>query len=181
MLDRYYTPDKCARACVRELGLAGYPLPGKHGLEAGVGGGAFAREMKAYGMRVSGVDLDAGAPGFADCDFAIIGDFLRGDIDLDLRKYDYVIGNPPYKHAQEFVELGLQRAPVVAYVLRSAFLSGARRYKALHSKHQPRWVFPLAERPSFVSTGATDSADYSFIVWERGWTGLFRGRVLSWK
>lgn len=194
-LDRYYSPPKCATACVDllprlgsnkahtvsdALGEGRTHLLGARILEPGVGGGAFARALRLAGAHVTGIDIDPGAPGFDDCDSAVIGDFLTHDWHA-VHHFDAVIGNPIFSHAEDFVRRGLEVAPCVGFLLRSAFLSGARRGRGLLSEHPPRWVYPLSERPSFVASGATDSADYSFIIWERGWSGLFRGRVVSWK
>ena len=61
-------------------------------------------------------------------DEVIIGNFL--DMELD-KKYDLIIGNPPYSHALEFVEKSLEclsENGKLVFLLRTAFLESKKRY-----------------------------------------------------
>lgn len=88
-----------------------------------------------------------------------------------------VVMNPPFLHAQAFVERALAEvAPggTVAALLRLGFLEGKAR-AALHEA-RPADVFVLASRPSFTGKG-TDASAYAWFVWGPGRGG--RWSILS--
>ncbi len=221
-LDRYYTQQAQADCCVKlfadcyggQLGSLGGPphhLP-RHPegqpswplniLESGVGGGSFARPLKAKGAHVTGIDIDFMAAGFDDCDVAVVGSFIDYELEIKEDKkvvevitgtehdfggggfaFDAVVGNPPFIFAEAFINRGLEVAPIVAFLLRIAFVTGKGRYERLWSPGNVaglRYFYPLAERGSFTADGKTDSADYAFFIIERGYTGDFSGRTVSW-
>ena len=148
-LDAYYTPGPLARALVDLLPI----VPRSRVVEPSVGGGAFARALRAGGAHVEGVDVSCLASGLADCDDSHIGDWLtwRG-------RADWVVGNPPYKHAEAHIRHALEVAPRVAMLLRLAMLESQKR-APFWEAHPPRKVWVLSERPSFTG-GGTDSAAY---------------------
>lgn len=161
-LDAYYTPDDVALACVQALP----DLGGAFVLEPSVGGGAFARAVRACNPSalIVGNDINPDAPGFADCDSARVGGFTTCGLSAD-----WVIGNPPYGDAEEHVRHALTLAPNVAFLLRLAFLEGQKR-GALWDAHPPAEVHVLRKRPSFTG-GGTDSAAYGWFVWRRDHVG----------
>ena len=62
------------------------------------------------------------------CQDVIIGDFLNLDTN---KKYDVIIGNPPYTYALEFVNKSLELLKddgVLIFLLRTAFLESKKRY-----------------------------------------------------
>lgn len=162
MNDAYYTPDDVAAKCLATLKLR----PGERVLEPSVGGGAFARGARAAGCKVIGCDIDYDARGFVDCDWSLIGDFTRWRrSDLTGGAVDWVLGNPPYSHAQEHIESAFTLEPTygVAFLLRLAFLECEKR-RAFWAAHAPREVHVLINRPSFTG-GGSDSAAYGWFVW----------------
>jgi len=179
-LDRYYTPDALAHQLVALL-----PLYGAHRvLEPSAGGGAFVRAALALTPHVHALDLDENAPVLrsppagADCRH---GDFLATSA-ADWPPLDAIVGNPPYGRAEEHVLHALDLVPergTVAFLLRLAFLEGAGRV-AFWREHPCFRVWVLAQRPSFTG-GGTDSAAYAWFVWCKGWRGLARLEVLSWR
>jgi hypothetical protein len=56
-------------------------------------------------------------------------DFLNNDIIPD--GYDFIISNPPYTKAVEFILQGFEHAPVQWHLLRLSFLEGQKRFKDL--------------------------------------------------
>jgi len=81
--------------------------------------------------------------------------------------FDWIIGNPPYGKADEFVTKALTQATEgVAFLLRLGFLAGQRRASNLYSRAMPD-VHVLSRRPSFTADGRTDAADYGWFVWRR--------------
>lgn len=171
-LDRYYTPHTVARRLVRFLP----PLTNRPRiLEPSVGGGAWVGAVRERwsGARVHGHDIDPQAAGLRKCDSSTIGDFLE----LRLAIFDAVVGNPPYKHAEEHVRHALTCAPVVGFLLRLAFLEGQAR-SALWADHPCSKVVVLSRRPSFTGTG-TDACAYGFFVWDQRHAGPTELEVLG--
>lgn len=177
-LDAYYTPDDVALACVDALA----PLVswGASICEPSVGGGAFVRALRAWsvGSTIHGVDVDPAAPGLALCDSHTVRDFC----DAWPLDQDWVVGNPPYKQAEEHVHHALKVARVgVAMLLRLCFLAGQGRYFRLwHAGSVPlHSVHILAARPSFTGSG-TDATDYALFVWVRETPYTPRLPVVRW-
>lgn len=78
---------------------------------------------------------------------------------------DLVIANPPFSHALRFLEVALQTAPRVAFLLPLAFLSSAKRRGFW--QNAPLWrVLVLTKRPSFTGNGKTDSTDYAWFLFD---------------
>ena len=174
-LDRYYTPPAVPRACVPLLAIG----PGSHVVEPSVGAGAWVHALREHvpGVRVSGVDLDPEAAGLALCDDARVGDWpeVAGAYD----RCDWVVGNPPFSHAEEHVRASLRVARVgVAMLLRLAFLESAER-APFWREHPAAEVRVFSERPSFTG-GKTDSCAYGLFVWRAGVVET-RLRWLSWR
>ncbi len=98
----------------------------------------------------------------------IIGDFLELDID---KKYDIIIGNPPYSLAINFVEKCLKCLKddgVLIFLLRTAFLESKSRYDFW--QHNPlSGLYTLSKRPSFTGKGS-DATSYSWFIWDKSTT-----------
>ena len=89
-------------------------------------------------------------------------------------QYDLVIGNPPYKHAEEFVRLSLQCLDADGYLLfllRLAFLEGQERGRDLWRRLPPKAVHVCSARPSFTQDKRTDATAYGVFCWQKGWQG----------
>lgn len=178
-LDRYYTPDDLARACVRVI-----PREFRLIIEPSVGGGAFARACRerVYKPHIIGVDLDPGAAGFSVCDDIHVCDWL--DVDpFTVHKSTrdrLVIGNPPYSSAEQHIVHALEvagRGGMVATVLRLNFLAGKARGVGFWRNNPPSIVHVLSRRPSFTG-GGSDATDYGFFIWDR-WN-QFPRTELTW-
>lgn len=95
-------------------------------------------------------------------------DFL-GD-DADLHEVDWIVTNPPFEAAAEFVRLGLQRARRgVAMLCRLNWIESAGRYPLFFGE-TPLTVFaPFAERVPMVlghwDPGAGSATGYAWFVW----------------
>lgn len=99
-------------------------------------------------------------------DNVILGDFFDYDPGLG---YDVIIGNPPYRLAQEFVDKALELlAPggLLVFLLRTAFLESEKRF-SWWQEHPLSGLYTLHKRPCFTGKG-TDATSYSWFVWERG-------------
>lgn len=98
-------------------------------------------------------------------DEVIIGDFLQLDID---KKYDFIIGNPPYSLGIEFVKKSLNLLKddgKLIFLLRTAFLESKSRYE-FWQKYPLSELYTLSKRPSFTGNG-TDATSYSWFVWDK--------------
>lgn len=98
------------------------------------------------------------------------------------QRFDLVIGNPPYRHAEEHVRLALSLlAPggMLVFLLRLAFLASRGRYDFWLAAPPDR-VQVLVERPSFSSDNKTDSSDYAVFTWVNGAGGHEAARRLDW-
>ena len=77
---------------------------------------------------------------------------------------DWIVGNPPYRHAETHVRWALKQAKVgVAFILKLSFLESAERLD-FWWESPVNDLYVLAERPSFTGQG-TDSSAYAFFVW----------------
>lgn len=99
------------------------------------------------------------------CDDVIMGDFLTIDID---KKYDLIIGNPPFSHAMQFIQKSmdlLEEDGKLIFLLRTAFLESKSRYQFWQDNPLSN-LFVLAKRPSFDGI-STDSTSYSWFIWDK--------------
>ena len=153
-LGAYYTPDALARRLVGLLPI----LPAARVWEPHVGGGAFARALTAT-TRLMVSDIDPKAPGLMTAfSRSFVADFLDHGRPHD--QVDWIIGNPPFTGFEAHLDMALNHAPNVAFLLRLAAMETAARVPAW--KRWPLktcWV--LAERPSFTG-GGTDSCAYGW-------------------
>ena len=85
---------------------------------------------------------------------------------------DWVITNPPFNKAAEFVLAALQHAEMgVAMFVRYSFLEGQGRYAALFKHHAPSAIYQFVERVALVE-GKTDSkagsaVPYIWAIWDK--------------
>ena len=101
-----------------------------------------------------------------------------------LHECDWIITNPPFRLAKEFIFRSLDIASRgVAMLVRTSFLEGCDRYNTLFSKSPPHIVAPFVERiPMFkgkIDRGGASATSYSWLIWETKSSPL-RGTVLRW-
>lgn len=83
---------------------------------------------------------------------------------------DWVITNPPFRLAKEFVKRGLEVAQTgVAVIVRSVFVESVGRWEGLFRDTPPWAVCPFVERVPMVKgrydPKASTATSYSWIVW----------------
>lgn len=94
----------------------------------------------------------------------------------------YIITNPPYKYAQEFVEKSLEIIPEnykVAMFLKLTFLEGQKRLRLFKEK-PPKTVYVYSSRRQCGINGqfsGSSAACYAWFVWEKGFVG---DPVIKW-
>jgi len=171
-LDRYYTPQDVADACVGTLPT----LQGLHVVEPSIGRGSFALSCEVRGADIAGVDIDPDCPalqlGAVPVEIADFGVWTPA------RPVDWFAGNPPYAQAEQHTRRALSMARRgVAFLLRLAFLESVKR-TPFWMEHPPSEVHVLDRRPSFTEDGRSDSAAYAWFVWHTD--RPHRGTRLDW-
>lgn len=165
--DFYPTPIPSIEAFLEVFPLTG----GIEVLEPGAGSGNIIMTLQKYGkFSIDAVEIrpeetenlkQLGVN-------VIIGDFLSMEFE---KRYDLVIGNPPFNLAMEFVEksLGLLKpGGMLIFLLRTAFMESTRRFPFWQKpEHQIAGLYTLHIRPSFTGHG-TDATSYSWFIWEPG-------------
>ena len=89
-----------------------------------------------------------------------IANYLETDTEAD-----YIITNPPYSLAQEFIVKARHDASCVFMLARLNFLASKLRY-SFWKEHRPWGVFVLPNRPSFDDRkpGKTDATEYCWMA-----------------
>ena len=85
-------------------------------------------------------------------------------------KYDWVITNPPYGIAEEFLERSLVMAEHgVAFLLRSTWLEGIKRYNTIFKDNPPTDQLIFSERVNIAKEGfmtkGSGVTSYSWFIW----------------
>lgn len=184
--DAYLTQDDLALAiCQRLTTLIGAP---RTVLEPSAGEGSFVRaalkvwpqaQVQSVEPRLPAAEkIGAGRVAISTFeDFAVrpvrvdqgVPGTGAGDQGSRAARYNLVLGNPPYKCAEEHVALARPLGQYVAFLLRMSFLSSQGRVERLWDPRPGlRWLIPLAQRPSFTGKG-TDNSEYAVFVWEAGY------------
>ena len=103
-----------------------------------------------------------------------------GGIDflLEQCEVDFIVTNPPYSLALQFVKHALECAPKVAMLLRLQFLEGKER-RAFFAKWPPARIYVFSERLNCDpdSDGKGGMMCFAWFIWERSYHGL---PILSW-
>lgn len=141
--------------------------------ECACGEGHLSKVFEKAGYNVRSTDL-------VDRGFGTGGiDFLSDNI----QHWDGdIITNPPYRHAQLFVEKALSiisPGMKVVMFLRVQFLEGKRR-KKMYEKHPPKVVYISSSRLRCAKNGefkGSSAVAFAWFVWVKG----FRGEpVIRW-
>ena len=160
--DFYATPKTCIQNFLNHYGIINGNI-----LEPSAGNGNIVSVLKQQGntyitaLEIREEELESLKQ---IADKVMIGDFLKFN---STEKYNYIIGNPPYSLAQEFIEKCFEIADentIIIMLLRTAFLESQKRYN-FWQKHPVSKLYVLSQRPSFTGKG-TDATSYSWFVWD---------------
>ena len=177
--DAYYTPTRLAKVLVNLLPI----VEGARVLEPSLGQGAFADAIRLYTKDVYGVDIERNVLGEARCKYFAQADFLSDEHFLPSNSseptFDWIIGNPPFSHAEEHLRHACKHSKNVAFLMRLAILESAKRIP-LWKEVRLKKVWVLVQRPSFTD-GKTDSCAYGFFWCQQGWEYLPELDWVSWK
>lgn len=143
-LDDFPTPPWATRALCEKLIKYDHPLHLQAVWEPACNRGHMARPLGEYFDLVYASDVaDYGWDGQnATCDFLLGTPYL-----VDALEFDWIITNPPFRLAADFIRTGLARARVgVAVLVRVAFSEGVKRYETLFGPMPETCDFPFVER-----------------------------------
>lgn len=164
--DFYETPPESVEALLRSYKAIEY---GDKILEPSAGSGAIIQVLRSLGYDndIDAVEIrpeetvNLYRSGATD---VFIEDYLK----FSKRKYDLIIGNPPYSLAQEFIDKSLELLTPggrLVFLLRTNFLESEKRFNWWSDKI-PSGLYVLHKRPSFTGKG-TDATSYSWFIWDR--------------
>ncbi len=139
-------------------------------LEPACGAGHMAKVLLEYFGEVR--SADAYSYGYAD-----VRDFLT--YPYETNAVDWVITNPPFRLAEEFVNHALRVARQgVAILARTVFLESVGRYQGIFQTTPPAKFAQFVERVPMVrgrlDGKATTATGYAWLVWEKNSAGVPR-------
>jgi hypothetical protein len=171
--DHYPTPQ---HTVLGALGLI-EKAPGRI-LDVGAGDGTWGRVARQLwpACHLEGIEVRFDEKP-SDYDEWHIGDFA---VSQPNGRFDLVMGNPPYSHAENFVRRGYNLLSVggsLVFLLRLAFLEGQARRDGLFHEIPPYQVAVCSKRPSFSGNGRTNATAFAVFHWRAGYGGT---PILSW-
>ena len=167
-LDDFPTPPWATRALI-EFVISPDNLDALSCYEPACGVGHMAKVLTEYFGEVHATDI-------FPYGFGGELDFLSSDTE---DKFDWIITNPPFRLAEEFVlkSIGECRKGV-AILARTVFLESIGRYNRLFDKHPPALVAQYSERVPMVKgrldPKATTATGYAWIIWKKRFKGNTR-------
>ncbi len=170
-LDYFPTPPWQTRAFVNEILFAlGLADASQSVWEPAAGEGHMAEPLRELFALVHASDVHDYGEGYAVGSF--VGDV--GSLGLDLAQCpfppDWIISNPPFVKALEFLLRALGEARVgVAFLLRLAWLEAEERYSEIFSRRPPTLIVPCVDRVPMVAgrydPTKTTTMAYAWFVW----------------
>lgn len=164
-LDNFPTPPWATRALIEHIIERGNKrfLGNMSCLEPACGAGHMAKTLSEYFGKVSAADV-------FDYGYGEVADFLDNSYKIDA--FDWIITNPPFKHAEEFIDKSLRIASRgVAMLVRTVFIESVGRYERIFSKYPPQKFAQFSERVPMVKgrldKKASTATGYAWIVWEK--------------
>lgn len=150
--DFYATPPEVTVALLDFLESEGQIEPFDLIWEPANGSGAMEQVMLDRGYAVLGTDLNPQTPGRDSIDF------LQSNLECD-----WIITNPPFSKATEFITHALELGKPCAFLLKSQFWHAKSRLD-LFREHPPAYVLPLTWRPDFLY-GAKSGSPTMEVLW----------------
>lgn len=166
-LEDFPTPPWATRALLEHV-IGSNVIVGSTAWEPACNRGYMVKPLAEYFGHVWASDV--AAYGFGEQgDFLIPGQVLWDDG----RCIDWIISNPPFRLAEQFIERASKIARVgFAFLVRTSFIEGIGRYEQLFSKNPPSIVAQFAERVPMVKgrydPKASTATSYCWLVWIDG-------------
>ena len=144
----YETPAWVTLALVPHL-----PAPPQSAWEPAAGTGKMVRALEEAGYQVTATDIETGT------------DFLT-----ETRRVDWIITNPPYERAREFIEHALSLADHVAMLLRTDFDHAKTRHHLFKGPFAKKLV--LTKRIKwFDDSRGSPSFNHAWFIWDHAHKG----------
>lgn len=161
--DDFPTPPWATRALIEHVIERGGYTDRLDCLEPACGEGHMAKVLKEYFGDVRSADVVR--YGYGD-----VEDFLASEYEDGA--FDWVITNPPFKLAEQFILKGLRVARRgVAVLVRTVFIESVGRYERIFVPNPPSAVAQFTERVPMVKgrldQRASTATGYAWIVWEK--------------
>lgn len=164
-LDDFPTPPWAVRSLIEEHLIKENDLRSQTCLEPACGRGHMASTLKEYFKKVDASDVH-------EYGFGKVEDFIqpKNTTSISVGKYDWIITNPPFRLAEEFLFQSLSIVKVgVALLVRTVFIESVGRYDRIFSAHRPQYVAQFCERVAMVKgrvdPKASTATGYAWIVW----------------
>ena len=162
-LDNFPTPPWATRALLEYVIADAGPFRRMSCLEPACGAGHMARPLKEYFGKVKASDIHAYGHG-------TVADFLAAP--LETASVDWVITNPPFRLAEDFIQRSLIAARHgVAILARTVFLESIGRYREIFDQTPPSKFAQFTERVPMVKgrldAKASTATGYAWFVWEK--------------
>lgn len=160
--DDFPTPPWATRALIEHV-IGIEAVKGLSCLEPACGRGYMARTLAEYFGRIDAADA-------YHYGFAPVRDFLT--FPYEALSHDWVITNPPFRLAEEFVDRAMTVARKgVAILARTVFLESVGRYENIFKATPPSKVAQFCERVPMVKgrvdPKASTATGYAWFVWEK--------------
>lgn len=162
-LDQYFTPPFFTQILIPE----GIVRPTDSLFEPCSGQGDLAEVLAPAVLNTVTNDIDTSMPAnfHADARLPQCFDFIRNS---ETRGNWVIVTNPPFRSAFPIIQNAVASgARAVAMLVRLTFLEPTNERAPWLKANPPSRVLVLP-RWSFLNNGATDSATYAWVIWERG-------------
>lgn len=183
--DFYPTPYEFAIEAVRQIPISNYLTTC---LDPGCGDGVWSKAVKDVYPFVNTIGIDINPVDryiLQGVDRFFLRDYLTFESE-DLPEIDLIIGNPPYKLAEQFLDKSFEligNHGYIVFLLRSAFAESKKRYiKYFSAYRNPVYIYQSVSRLNFYPEmkGSGDTA-YSLFVWKKNYRDFTEFRWLDWK
>lgn len=168
-LDFYPTPPWAARALpeivLPHMGVRSLPI--RSVWEPAAGEGHMAEPLRSYCLGLHASDVHDYGRGYHVQSYVGVGPDVAPPLVTD-----WVITNPPFTLAHEFIARALSEAREgVAMLLRTVFVEGVDRYNNLFKPTPPTLIAPFAERVPMTKgrwdPDASTATSYAWFVWRK--------------
>lgn len=163
-LDDFPTPPWATRALLEHIIERETKGKGLTVLEPACGRGHMAQALGEYFDVVHASDIH-------DYGYGQQADFLSGVYSTG--QFDWVITNPPFKLAEDFIHRALPLAKRgVAVLVRTVFIESVGRFNRMFQQRPPSKFAQFTERVPMVKGRvdgkASTATGYAWVVWEQG-------------
>lgn len=167
--DDFPTPPWATRGFMEHVIADQGPFKKMSCLEPACGAGHMAKVLKEYFGEVRASDAH-------DYGYGKVRDYL--DVPYETNAVDWVITNPPFRLAEQFVERSLKVARKgVAVLVRTVFIESVGRYRNLFEVNPPSKFAQYTERVPMVrgrlDQKASTATGYAWLVWEKDETASY--------